>query len=212
MLVAASMPALPAASRNLRSGVLCSVANSALACDDAVERLGAVVGEIGDHRHHRAVGVEQVGVVDAGLLRAVVENVLVARDRQPLRRALVAAGGDLAHRVGQARGRLHARQLLQRPGQAIGLDQGLVLEAAFLLGLDDHREGVARQRVVAGDVGVVAVVARVGAQLGRARDRGRRSADGGSPGSRRRAARPRRRWRRAPSASRRTSRARRTGD
>ncbi|MOA17494.1 hypothetical protein D3C78_1377580 [compost metagenome] len=56
--------------------------------------------------------------------------------------------------------------LLQFPGQAVGEDQGLVVQAAFRRGLDHHREQVAGQRVVAGDVGVVAVVARVGAQFG----------------------------------------------
>jgi hypothetical protein len=83
----------------------------------AVQRLGAVVRQVGDHRHHRAVGVEQVGVVHAGLLRAVVQHVLVARDGQPLGAALVAARRDLAHRVGQRHRRLHARHLLQRPGR-----------------------------------------------------------------------------------------------
>ena len=80
----------------------CLRANAGGGIDDAVERLGLVVGEVGDHRHHRAVGVEQVGVVDRGLLRGVVQHVLVAVDRQPLRVALERAGGDLAHRVGAA--------------------------------------------------------------------------------------------------------------
>jgi hypothetical protein len=104
--------------------VLCSVANWALVSTTR-SSVSARWSEIGDHRHHRAISVEQVGVVDAGLLRAVVEHVLVARDRQPLGRALVAAGGDLAHRVGQARRRLHAGNLLQRPDDR--LDQRLVL-------------------------------------------------------------------------------------
>ena len=168
MLVAASMPALPAASRNLRSLSLCCRGELVGRLHHAVERLGLVVGQVGDHRHHRAVDVEQVRIVDRRLLRGVVEHVLVAVDRQPLRIALERAGGDLPHRVGQRHRGLHAGHLPQCPGQAIGLDQRLVLEAALLVGLHDHRELVARQRVVGGDVGVVAVVARVGAQLGRA--------------------------------------------
>ncbi|MNP32199.1 hypothetical protein D3C76_1253670 [compost metagenome] len=54
---------------------------------------------------------------------------------------------------------------MQLPGQAVGEDQGLVVQAAFRRGLDHHREQVARQRVMLGDVGVVAVVARVGPQF-----------------------------------------------
>ena len=88
--------------------------------------------------------------------------------RQPLRIALERAGGDLAHRVGERNRRLHARHLPERPGEPVGLDQRLVLEAALLPGLDDHRELVGGQRVVGRDVRVVAVVARV-ARAARAR-------------------------------------------
>ena len=135
--------------------------------DHAVQRFGPMVAQIGDHRHHRTVVVEQVGIVHRRLLRAIVQDVLVARQGQPLRAALVGAGGDLAHRVAEKDRRLDAGQLLQAPGQAIGLDQGLVVEAAFGRRLDDDRELVARQRVAAGNIGIVAVVARVGAQFRR---------------------------------------------
>jgi hypothetical protein len=163
------MPALPAASRKRRSGTLWASANAFRLRDDAVERLGAVVGEVGDDRHHRALGVEQVGVVDRSLLRRVVQDFLVARDRQPLRVAFERAGRDLARCVGEGDGGLHAGNLAQRPREAVGLDQRGVFEAAFLAGLDDDGERVARQRVVRRDVGVVAVVARLGAKLRRAR-------------------------------------------
>ncbi|MNZ45171.1 hypothetical protein D3C78_628150 [compost metagenome] len=132
---------------------------------DFRQRLGLVILEEGDHRHQRAVGVEQLRGVHRGLLGGVVEHVLVALQAEELRVALVGAGGDLPYRVGQRHGGLHARMLLQGPGQAIGEDQGLVVQAAFRRGLHHHRELVAGQRVMAGDVGVVDVVARVGAQF-----------------------------------------------
>src|SRR5438034_20253 len=69
--------------------------------DDAIERRGLVIGEIRDHRHHRALGVEEILVVHRRLLRRVVQHVLVAIDRQPLRVALERAGGDLAYRIGK---------------------------------------------------------------------------------------------------------------
>ena len=168
MLVAASMPALPAASRNCRS--LSSCVSRELRCGghDAVERLRLVVGEIRDHRHHRALGVEQVRVVDRRLLCGVVQHVLVAVERQPLRVALERAGGDLPRGVGQRDRRLHAGDLAQRPSQAVGVDQRFVLEAAFLRRLHDQRELVGGQRVVRSDVGVVLVVARIRSQLRRA--------------------------------------------
>ncbi len=168
MLVAASMPALPAASRNCRSGVLCSAENCAGRGDHAIERVRPVIREVGDDRHHGALGVEEIRVVDRCLLGAVVEDVLVARDREPLRAALVRAGGNLPHRVAEEHRGLHARHLLERPGEPVGLHQRAVLEAAFRRRLHDHRELVARERVVGGDVRVVAVVPRARPQLRRA--------------------------------------------
>ncbi|MCY1208694.1 hypothetical protein D9M72_203280 [compost metagenome] len=132
-----------------------------------IEGLGLVVGQVGHHRHHRAVGVEQLRIVHRGLLRAVIQHVLVTRDGQPLGVALVRSRSDLAHRVDQRDGGLHPRLLLQQPAQPIRLDQALVLEATFGRCLQHDREQVAGQRVVGGDVGVVEVVARVGPQLGR---------------------------------------------
>ncbi|MNI12071.1 hypothetical protein D3C73_652390 [compost metagenome] len=132
-----------------------------------VEGFGLVILEEGDHRHQRTISIEQLRRVDRGLLRGVVEHVLVALDAVELGVAFVGAGGDLAYRVDQGRGRLHARILLQLPGQAVGEHQGLVVQAAFRRGLDHHREQVAGQRVMLGDVGVVAVVARVGTQFRR---------------------------------------------
>ncbi|MCY1447790.1 hypothetical protein D9M71_644260 [compost metagenome] len=122
--------------------------------------------EVGDHRHQRAVGVEQLRGVDRGLLGGVVEHVLVALQAVQARVAFVGTRSDLAHRVCQRHGGLHTRQLLQLPGQAVGEDQCLVLQAAFGGRLDHDREGIAGQRVVLGDVGVVEVVARVRTQLG----------------------------------------------
>ncbi|MNF75202.1 hypothetical protein D3C84_572600 [compost metagenome] len=58
--------------------------------------------------------------------------------------------------------------MLQQPAEPVGLHQGFVLQAAFAGGLDHDRELVAGERVVARDVGVVAVVARVRAQFRRA--------------------------------------------
>ena len=170
MLVAASMPALPAASRNWRSGVsLCAWRSLGAACDHPVQRLGLVVGQVGDHRHHRAVGVEQVRVVDAGLLRAVVQHVLVARDRQPLRVALVRLPAVIWRTA------LASDTVVCTPGTCCSVQARRSASTSVSYfrqpssrRLDDHRELVAGQRVVGGDVGVVAVVARVGAQLGRA--------------------------------------------
>jgi hypothetical protein len=134
----------------------------------ALERLGAVVGEIRDHRHHRAGRIEELRVVHRGLLRGVIEDVLVAAQREPLRVALEGAGSDLAHRVGQRARALHAFDLAQLPREAIRLHQRLVAKAAFRARLHDHRELVAGERVVLRHVGVVAVVARLGAKLRRA--------------------------------------------
>ncbi|MCY1545630.1 hypothetical protein D9M68_815810 [compost metagenome] len=77
-----------------------------------IEGLGLVVLEVGHHRHHRAIGVEQLRIVHRGLLGAVVQHVLVAGDGQPLGVALVRPGGDLAHRVDQRHRGLHPRLLL----------------------------------------------------------------------------------------------------
>jgi hypothetical protein len=137
--------------------------------DDAVEGLRLVIGEIRDHGHHRALGIEEIRIVDRRLLRAVVEHVLVAADRQPFRVAFERAGGDLAHGVGERHRGLDARHLAQLPRQPVGVDQGLVLEAAFLVGLDDHGELIGGKGIVRRDVRVVLVVARVAAQLRGAR-------------------------------------------
>jgi hypothetical protein len=67
MLVAASIPALPAASRNWRSGLL-GLANRRRS-PPRVQGVGLVVLEVGDHRHQRTVVVEQLRGVDRGLLR-----------------------------------------------------------------------------------------------------------------------------------------------
>ncbi|MNN43891.1 hypothetical protein D3C81_1581550 [compost metagenome] len=124
-----------------------------------------MVGQVGDYRHHRAIVVEQLRVAGAGGAGGVVEHVLVRRNRHPFRAALVGPGGNLAHRVGQRHRALHPRHLLQGPAQAIGIHQRLVFKTAFGFSLDDDRELVGRQRVLAVDVGVVEVVARIGAEL-----------------------------------------------
>ncbi|MCY1393797.1 hypothetical protein D9M71_87030 [compost metagenome] len=122
-----------------------------------------MVLEEGDHRHQRAVVVEQLRGVDRGLLGGVVQHILAALDAVELGVALVGARGNLAHRVNQRRGRLYAGILLQLPGQTVGEDQRLIAQATFRRSLDHHCKQVAGQCVVTGDVGVVAVVARVGA-------------------------------------------------
>ena len=76
------------------------------------ERLRFVIGEVGDHRHHRARGVEEIGVVHARLLRGVVEYVLVAVDGEPLGVALEGARRDLPRRIDQRHRRLHTGDLL----------------------------------------------------------------------------------------------------
>ncbi|MNM41562.1 hypothetical protein D3C81_523800 [compost metagenome] len=123
-----------------------------------IEGFGLVVGEISDHRHHRTITVEQFRVVHRGLLRAVVQHVLVARDGQHFRVAFIGTRRDLAHRVDQRHGSLHARLLLQQPAETIGFHQGFVLQATFAGGFDHDRKLVAGQRIVGSDVGVVAVV------------------------------------------------------
>ncbi|MCY1359510.1 hypothetical protein D9M69_460840 [compost metagenome] len=110
-----------------------------------VEGLGLVVGKIGHHRHHRTIVIEQLGVIHRGLLRAVIEHILITCDGQHLRVALVRARRDLPHRVNQRHGGLHAGLLLQQPAHTIGFHQGFVLQAPFLSGLNHHRELVARQ-------------------------------------------------------------------
>ncbi|MCY1428148.1 hypothetical protein D9M71_440210 [compost metagenome] len=127
--------------------------------DHIVEGLGLVVGEIRHHRHHRAIVVEQLGVVHRGLLRSVVEDILVTGDGQHFRVALVRACRDLPYRIDQRHRGLHTRLLLQQPAKPIGFHQRLVLQATFIGGLEHDRELVAGQRIVGGDVGVVAVVA-----------------------------------------------------
>ena len=62
----------------------------------ALQSLGLVVGEIGDQRHARAIPVEHLRVIDDGLLRAVIQDLLVARDCLPLGVALEGAGGGWA--------------------------------------------------------------------------------------------------------------------
>ena len=108
MLVAASMPA--AAGRQQELAILGAVVLGELVGNrhHGVQGLGLVVLEEGNHRHQRAVVVEQFRRVDRGLLRGVVQHVLVALDAVELGVAFVGAGGDLAHRVDQRRRRLHA--------------------------------------------------------------------------------------------------------
>jgi hypothetical protein len=106
-------------------------------------------------------------LLTGSLLRGVVEHVLVAVDRQPLGVALERPA--VIWRAASASDTVVCTPApAAAPREAVGLDQRRILEAAFLVGLDDHRELVARQRVVARDERVVAVVARVGAQLRRA--------------------------------------------
>ncbi|MNE62988.1 hypothetical protein D3C80_1583100 [compost metagenome] len=57
--------------------------------------------EEGDHRHQRAVGIEQLRGIDRGLLGGVVQHVLVALDVVELGVAFVGAGGDLAYCIDQ---------------------------------------------------------------------------------------------------------------
>ena len=132
----------------------------------AAQGLGLVIFQVGDHRHQGAVGVEELGAVDRGLLGGIVQHVLVALDAGELGVALIGAGGDLAHRIDQRGRGLHPGMLLQLPPQAIGQDQGLVVEAPLGRRLDHHRKEIAGEGVVAGDVGVVPVVARIRAKLG----------------------------------------------
>ncbi|MNZ54644.1 hypothetical protein D3C78_725510 [compost metagenome] len=66
-----------------------------------VQGLGLVVLEVGNHRHHRAIVIEQFRGIDRGLLRGVVQDVLVALDVVELGVAFERARGDLAHRVDQ---------------------------------------------------------------------------------------------------------------
>ncbi|MNN07605.1 hypothetical protein D3C81_1204340 [compost metagenome] len=77
-----------------------------------IEGVGLVVLEVGDHRHQRAIVVEQFRGIDRGLLGGVVEHVLVALDAAQLGVALVGACGYLPDRVGQRQGGLHLRVLL----------------------------------------------------------------------------------------------------
>ncbi|MNC47630.1 hypothetical protein D3C75_967010 [compost metagenome] len=71
--------------------------------------------EKGDHRHQRTIGVEQFRSIDRGLLRRIIQHVLVTLDAVELGIALIGAGGDLAHGIDQRNCRLHARMLLQFP-------------------------------------------------------------------------------------------------
>ncbi|MNK93398.1 hypothetical protein D3C87_1135570 [compost metagenome] len=104
-----------------------------------------VIREIGDHRHHRAIVVEQLRVVYRSLLCAVVQHVLVACDGQHFRVAFIGTRRDLPYRIDQRHGGLHPRLLLQQPTQAVRFHQSFVLQAAFAGGFDHHRELVARQ-------------------------------------------------------------------
>ncbi|MNQ96261.1 hypothetical protein D3C85_1118570 [compost metagenome] len=66
-----------------------------------VEGFGLVILEVGNDRHQRAVVVEQLWRIDRGLLRAVVQHVLVALDVVEFGIALERSRSDLAHRIDQ---------------------------------------------------------------------------------------------------------------
>ncbi len=73
----------------------------------------------------------------------VVQRLLITREREPLRTALIRARSDQAHGVGQRHGGLPAENLLQRPREPVGFDERLFLEATFGSGLDDDGELIA---------------------------------------------------------------------
>ena len=58
----------------------------------------------------------ELGVVEAGLLAAVVEHLLAAVERVPFGVAVIGPGGDHPDRIGHGDGGLHPGHLPQRPG------------------------------------------------------------------------------------------------
>ncbi len=133
--------------------------------DDAGQRVGLVVLEIDVEGQERTALVEQLarGVILHGAERAVVGDQFIPFD-VPL---VVTDPGQLAetsHRVG----RLHAGQLLQRPGQPVHRRQGGVAGATVGRRFHHHHEDVRTRRVIRHHEGAVAVVAGVGPQFRRA--------------------------------------------
>ncbi|MNE07776.1 hypothetical protein D3C80_1004070 [compost metagenome] len=123
------------------------------------QRIGLVVGQVGNDRRHRAL---LVGDPRSGNHRCVHRRVgdgLVTADAQPFRAAFGHAGADHAHGFGQRLGRLNTWSLTQTPGQFVHALQGLVQAAAVFVGLHDDHELVTGEPIVGGDIGVVTVVA-----------------------------------------------------
>jgi len=122
-----------------------------------------VVLQVGDDRH-----TEHSTLVRSGCSGSPVARRSSGRPgcatAVPLRRALVGARGHLLDRIGQRDGRCTSGSCC-RARRGDRLLQGDVARARLDRRLDDHREHVGRQRVVAGDERVVDVVARIGAQL-----------------------------------------------
>ena len=168
----------------------------------AIERVGAVVAQVGRDREQRAVRVHRVRVVLDHAVGRRAEDARVARQRVPLEVALARGGDPALGLLGEGGHRLHALHMLELPAEAVGLDQALVAVAGALRRLHDDRELVARQAVVARDVGVVEVVARVAAQLRRAFVEVADLQARAQAQARRRRAAPPPRWRPGPSAAR----------
>ena len=136
--------------------------------DHALDGRGLVIAQEQHHRHHVAVGVQQAG---AGLdvARRLRELVGLARNVAPLEAAFVPAGDRDLGDDGQRHHFLHAVDVAHLPREGVDGRHELVAGAGRLLRLDDDLEDVDADRELGGDDVAVAVVARVGAQLGHAR-------------------------------------------
>ena len=124
--------------------------------DQAGQRLGLVVGEVGVQGQQAAVFVVQPARRAGG---DHVEHRLVVLQLVPLRVALTEADQHAPVEQRQRVGRIHARQGAQLPVQGIDFGEDVVARTAAGRCFYHHREQVAAGAVMTGQKGIVLVVA-----------------------------------------------------
>ncbi|MND79000.1 hypothetical protein D3C80_707250 [compost metagenome] len=135
------------------------------AVDHPRQGVGLVIVQVGIERQQAAVVVVQPARGTGG---DHVQGRLVVDQVIPLRAAFGEADQHPAVEQRQRVCRVHALQATQLPVEVIHVFQGAVGRTATGGGAHHHREHIAAGAVVPGDEGIVAVVARIGAQLGSA--------------------------------------------
>ena len=127
---------------------------------DGAERLGFVVGEKNQNRHHAGVGVEQAGrSFDGG--NGLGECLRLAREHAPFEGAFIETGVDGLGGGGEADDGLDAGNGADVALELIHERDDVVIDAAVGNRLDDHGEHVDADAKFFGDETTVGVIAGI---------------------------------------------------